>query len=375
MSSCLAQGTDALPKVMRSPRSVDIDLTSRCNLKCLYCYYFDNPSVPYKDLPTDEWLNFFDELGRLGVMDVCLAGGEPFMRPDLKELLEGIVRNRMRFNLLSNGSLIDDDIAEFIASTGRCNYVQVSIDGSSPDIHDACRGKGSFEKAVRGIRVLQKHGVPVASRLTIHHFNVGRLDEITDFILNDLGLPGFGTNSAGYLGSCRKNAENVQLTVEDRKLAMSTLLRLDQENPGRISAASGPLAEAKHWRRMEQSRLRGDSTSPMGGHLTACGCPHQKIAVRSDGVIVPCNMLAHIVLGRINIDSFQDVWLHSPAMMHMRLRHRIPLSEFEFCRGCPYMPYCTGNCPGLAYSITGKVDYPSPDSCLRKFLEEGGRIP
>jgi SynChlorMet cassette radical SAM/SPASM protein ScmE len=375
MISCKAQEINPPPKVMRSPRSVDIDLTSRCNLKCLYCYYFDNTSVSYKDLPAEEWLTFFEELGRLGVMEVCLAGGEPFMRQDLKELLEGIVRNRMRFNLLSNESLIDDEIAEFIASTGRCNYIQISIDGYSPETHDACRGKGSFEKAVRGIRILQRHGVSVASRLTIHHFNVSKLDEITDFILNDLGLPGFGTNSAGYLGSCRKNAEDVQLSVKDRQKAMSTLLRLENEHPGRISAAAGPLAEARHWRRMEQARVRGDSTFPIGGRLTACGCPNQKIAVRSDGVIVPCNMLPHIALGRINLDSFQEIWLKSPEMMHMRLRHMIPLSEFDFCSGCPYMPYCTGNCPGLAFSITGKVDYPSPDSCLRKFLADGGSVP
>ncbi len=281
----------------------------------------------------------------------------------------------MRFNLLSNGSLIDDDIADFIANTGRCNYVQISIDGFSPETHDVCRGKGSFEKAVRGIRILQKHGVPVASRLTIHHFNVNKLDEITDFILNDLGLPGFGTNSAGYLGSCRKNAENVQLTVEDRQIAMSTLLRLEKEHPGRISAAAGPLAEARHWRRMEQAKILGDLTFPIGGHLTACGCPNQRIAIRSDGVIVPCNMLPHSALGRINEDSLQEIWLNSPEMMRMRLRHRISLSEFDFCHGCPYISYCTGNCPGLAFSITGKVDYPSPDSCLRKFLADGGSVP
>jgi MoaA/NifB/PqqE/SkfB family radical SAM enzyme len=59
----------------------------------------------------------------------------------------------------------------------------------------------------------------------------------------------------------------------------------------------------------------------------------------------------------------------------MRERSQIPLTDFEFCEGCPYIPYCTGNCPGLAYSITGKVDHPSPDACLRQFLEDGGRIP
>ena len=119
------------PPVMRTPRRVNIDITSRCNLRCRYCYFFDNSAVNYRDLPTEEWLRFFAELGELNVMDVILAGGEPFIRSDLPTLLDGIVQQRMRFALLSNGALITDDIAAFIARTGRCNYVQVSVDGAS----------------------------------------------------------------------------------------------------------------------------------------------------------------------------------------------------------------------------------------------------
>ena len=92
-----------LPRVMCTPRGVDIQLTAKCNLRCRYCYFFNNLAMEYRDLPTAEWLRFFDELGSLGVMDVTLSGGEPFMREDLPALLEGIVRNRMRFALLSNG--------------------------------------------------------------------------------------------------------------------------------------------------------------------------------------------------------------------------------------------------------------------------------
>jgi len=118
------------PRVMRTPRHLDLELSARCNLRCRYCYYFDNPAVPYEDLPTGEWLQFFRELGSLGVMDVTLAGGEPFIRPDLPELLEGLVSSGLRFSLLSNGPLIDDEIARVIAASGRCDYVQVSLDGS-----------------------------------------------------------------------------------------------------------------------------------------------------------------------------------------------------------------------------------------------------
>jgi SynChlorMet cassette radical SAM/SPASM protein ScmE len=362
-------------KVMRSPRELDIEITARCNLRCRYCYFFNNPAVEYRDLPADEWLKFFDELGSLGVMKLTLAGGEPFIREDLPVLLEGIVRNRMRFSLLSNGGLIGDEIAAFIARTGRCEYVQVSVDGSCPEIHDSCRGKGSFEGAIRGIRTLRSHRLNAAVRVTIHRNNVHDLENIAHFLLDELGLPNFGTNSAGYLGICCVNADDLMLNMEERKEAMATLLRLVEKYPNRISASAGPLSEGRAWRLMEDARAQGKPALPDRGHLTACGCPSRKISVRADGTIVPCNMLNHMELGRINHDSLAEVWQNSPALNQLRNRRAIPLTDFEFCAGCSYIPYCTGSCPGLAYALTGKVDHPSPDACLRRFIEEGGAIP
>lgn len=365
----------AASRVMRAPRSLVVEITARCNLRCRYCYFFNNPAVDYRDLPTDEWLKFFDELGSLGVMRITLAGGEPFIRNDLPALVAGIVRNRMRFSVLSNGGLIDDDIAAFLAGTGRCEYVQVSVDGSCADVHDSCRGKGAFDGAVRGIRTLQRHGLFVAARTTIHRNNVHDLENVARFLLEDLGLPDFGHNVAGYLGACCANAQDVLLTLAERQQAMATLLRLAEKYPGRLVAQAGPLTDARMWRRMEDARAQNAPAFRNGGHLTGCGCPSNKISVRADGAIVPCNMLEHVVLGRINRDSLADVWQHSPALNQLRRRSAIPLAEFEFCAGCPYVPYCTGNCPGLAYSLTGSVDHPSPDACLRRFLEEGGVIP
>ena len=363
-----------ISKLMRTPRSLDIEITPRCNLRCRYCYFFNNPAVVYRELPTDEWLKFFNELGSLGVMNVTVAGGEPFMRDDLPELLEGIVRNRMRFSLLSNGSLIDDEIAAFIAGTRRCEYVQVSVDGSCPETHDSCRGKGSFEGAVRGIHTLQRNRINVAVRVTIHRKNVNDLEPIAHLLLEELGLASFSTNSAGYLGTCRLNAEGVLLNTQERKVAMATMLRLAEKYPGRILATAGPLSEGHAWQRMEEARAQGAQAFANGGRLTGCGCTSNKIAVRADGAIVPCIMLAHMELGHINEDPLLDVWQHSLALNQLRRRHTIPLTGFEFCADCSYIPYCTGNCPGLAYTITGSVDHPSPDACLRRFLEQGGAI-
>jgi len=362
-------------KTICTPRSVDLDITNQCNLRCRYCYHFSGAGDVDQDLPKEEWLRFFQELNRCAVMTVTLAGGEPFFRKDLKDLIESIVENRMRFNILSNGTLITDDMADFLFSTGRCNGVQVSIDGSKPEPHDAFRGKGNFKRALEGIRCLKKHRVPVQVRVTIHRHNVSDLEAITELLLEEIGLPDFSTNAASYMGLCRQNVDQVGLSVEDRTLAMETLLKLNEKYDDRISAQAGPLAEALMWTQMEQARKNGDDSIPMGGSLTACGCVMDKIAVRADGTIVPCTMLSHMELGRINRDDLKEIWQNHPEMKKMRQRRNISLNDFEFCKGCQYINYCTGNCPGLAYTLTGEVNHPSPDACLNRFLEEGGRLP
>ena len=250
----------------------------------------------------------------------------------------------------------------------------MSVDGSCAEIHDSCRGKGSFNGAIRGIRTLQRHRINVAVRVTIHRNNVNDLENTAHLLLEELGLANFSTNSAGYLGTCRLNADDVLLNIQERKLAMATLLRLAEKYPDRISANAGPLADGYAWRRMEKARAQGAQAFPNGGRLTGCGCTSNKIAVRADGTIVPCIMLAHMELGRINEDPLLDVWQHSLALNQLRRRYTIPLTESEFCAGCSYIPYCTGNCPGLAYTLTDSIDRPSPDACLRRFLEEGGVI-
>jgi len=362
-------------RIMKTPRSIDIDITNECNLRCGYCYHFTGPGDVKKDLPRDEWLEFFDELGRCGVMNVCLAGGEPFIRKDLKEILSGIIKNRMRFKLLSNGTLITDDMASYIASTGRCDSIQVSIDGATPDVHDLSRGKGSFERAIAGMQTLRGHRIPVTVRVTITRHNVMDLDRIASFLLEDIGLRSFSTNSAGPLGLCRKNRESMELTIGERQTAMETLLRLNARYNGRIGAMAGPLAEARHWKMMVDARKRGLKRMPNRGYLRACGGVMNKMAVRADGVMIPCTQMSHISLGRINKDKLTDVWQGHPEMKRLRERREIPLDSFGFCKGCDYIPLCTGSCPGLAYAFLEKEDHPSPDACLRRFLEAGGVVP
>ena len=356
-------------RVMPTPRSVDLEITSRCNARCKYCYYLNNEGVVYKDLPTSRWLQFFDELGRAKVMSVCLAGGEPFIRKDLFELLDGIIRNKMRFQILTNGSMVTREIARRLRATGRCSSVQVSLDGSCAAVHETMRGKGTFRPALNAIRNLLTEDVPTTVRVTVHAYNIEDLPAIARLLLEEVGLPSFSTNSISAMGTRGKYGDSLFLTAAQRLRAMKVLAALDEKYPGRIQAQAGPLAEWKGFGEMEAARSSGKPI-PGRGRLVGCGCMFSSLAVRADGALTPCVALPQMVLGYIGKDSLEDVWRNSPQLNKFRRRRSIPLKRFRECRGCEYIQSCTGNCAGGALSLLGDANRPSPDACLRRFEKE-----
>ena len=362
-------------KVMKIPSELELTITSQCNLRCTYCSHFSSAGDVNKDLPTDEWLQFFEELGDCTVQVVTFSGGEPFFRKDIKQLIQGVVDNRMRFAFLSNGTLITEEIAEYIKSTGRCNSIQVSIDGPGPESHDIFRGDGSFAKALNGLKILLKYGIQPEVRVTIHKKNIDKLDEIARLLIEEIGLSGFSTNSASHLGLCRKNEGMVQLTADDFTYAIENLNRLNKKYNGAIAGLAGPVALGKFWGEIENAIAEGKDGSPGCGYLTSCNGVFKQLGVRSDGIIVPCTQINHIELGRINKDSLRDLWQNHPELKRLRQRQNIPLTEFEYCKDCKYVQFCRGGCPALAYTLTGSDELPSPDMCYKRFLELGGSLP
>ncbi len=360
---------DARPAIS-NPRRAEIAITGRCNLRCRYCFYAEEMAA-HSDLPTSAWLALFDELGSLGLLDVGLTGGEVFTRPDLFDLIDRVIANRMRYSLCSNGTLLDERmLARF--ETGkrrlRLNSIQLSVDGSEARVHNRSR-PGSFVPTMRALRLLKEAAFPVSVRVTITRHNLDDLDGIARLLLDDVGLPSFSTNEAFPMGQGCSNQGEVTLPPQAQLEAMRTLERLLERYPGRITAMAGPLAKRRAYADMEESRRTGVRTSRWGmGFLTACGCVFSRIDVLHNGDIVPCHILHRQVLGNITRDSILDVWRHHPVLAALRERRTIPMSAVPGCEGCDWAPYCNGSCPGVTQETTGDFNRANPDDCYRRFL-------
>lgn len=371
MSEPAARVTEVIGRrVMGAPASVDIAITGRCNLACRYCFYADE-MVALRDLPEARWLALFEELGRLAVQRVTLTGGEIFTRADLFELLDGVIASRMRYSLLTNGTLITEAVlARFTEGRRRqrLDSIQVSIDGSRAEVHDRSRPE-SFSRALRGLRLLHEAGFPVTVRVTVNRHNVDDLEAIAALLLEDVGLSGFSTNEAFGCGATARDAA-VMLSPAQRAQAMATLARLAERYPGRIGASAGPLAYAREFERIDAAMARGETGFAGRGTLCGCGGMWSKLAVLHDGTWVPCHNLSALALGRIGEDAMQDVWLRHPLMQRLRARHRISLARFASCRACVYRGFCTGGCPGGAVFETGEVDAPNLATCALRLRGE-----
>jgi SynChlorMet cassette radical SAM/SPASM protein ScmE len=356
------------------PSSVTIAITGRCNLRCQYCFYAGEMAA-LKDLPTERWQAFFAELGALAVQRVTLTGGEVFTRRDLFDLIDSLIANRMRYSLLTNGTLIDEKmLARFQVGKRRLRLdsIQVSIDGSCAEIHNRSR-PNSFERAVRGLRLLKEAGLPVTVRTTINRHNLHDLENVARLLLEEIGLPSFSTNEAMPMGAGCDNQGDITLSAVEKLEAMRITQRLLERYPGRLQAQAGPQAKLKMYAEMEHARQTGEKTTRWQmGYLTACGCTFSKLDILHNGTIVPCHILHQLKLGHIASDSLEEIWHTHPILEALRARRSVPMQEVAGCMGCEWASYCNGSCPGLAYELTSDLNRANPEDCYRSFLAETG---
>lgn len=363
------------PDISDAPINFDISLTGKCNLRCPYCFYA-HEMQHRKDLFEEDWFTFFNELRGLAVQDLTLSGGEVFIRSGLENIIDNLIDNKMRYSLLTNGTLINEKTLLLLEKGNRrqrLDYIQVSIDGSRPEIHDKIRGKGSFARSIRGLRLLQEANLPITSRVTINRYNVDDLENIAHLLLEDIGLSSFGTNDAMPMGAGCDNQSTITLLPLQQLKAIKKLHELENQYNGRITASAGPLAKWKYYGEMEYARATGEKNAKRQmGYLTACGGVFNKLAVHHDGVISPCNMLSEVELGIINRESIKTIWKSHPVLKSLRERRKIPMQKVPGCEDCEWAPYCNGSCPGLAYTMTGDFNLANPHDCYKKFLEETG---
>ncbi len=133
-----------------APHAITMAVTSDCNLKCIHCSAFRRETTD--SLTTEEWCSVIDQCAEMGMTDLIITGGEPFLRKDLDALVRRVVKNGCIPDIFTNGTMLTDENLQKVKDAG-CDTLFVSIDSPYAEEHDVLRGKdGTWQKAIDGIK-------------------------------------------------------------------------------------------------------------------------------------------------------------------------------------------------------------------------------
>ena len=165
-----------------------------CNIACLHCFISCGPKNHQHEMLTVEQVrDALAEAKKQGVREYYFTGGEPFLHPDIRELIT-MTLEQGPLSILTNGILIDEEMATWLGETFQtARYsldLRVSLDGSTPEDNDKVRGKGTFNRIIAGIERLARHGINPVITVTEVRPEMGHPKERAAFMefVRTLGL-------------------------------------------------------------------------------------------------------------------------------------------------------------------------------------------
>jgi len=322
------------------PLSVHLDLTYRCNEKCVHCY-LDHDD--HGEMTTTEIKHLLREMADAGVFFLTFSGGEIFLRKDFFEILEYASALTFCIKLKTNALLIREAHAVRLRDLG-VTSIQVSIYSHRPEAHDSItKVPGSLRRSINAIRFLKSQGLKVILANVLMMQNMGDHHGVRA-LAEELGAE----YTLDPTITPMMDGDRSILDLNAGEDALHHLFR-DEAYVGNAEEFCAPPPAP------DEDSL--DSLPCSAGH-TAC-------YVSPYGEFYPCVQFP-ISCGNVRQQSFIDIWRNSEQLKEVR---SIRLRDLSSCSQCAHGSTCT-RCPGLAY-MEGNMRGPSTLDCEKSFARTG----
>lgn len=346
---------------LSAPSKLYLELTRKCNLKCLYCYN-DSKINNTDNANINKIIQLLEEVYSLGTFEVRLTGGEPTLYSHFKELLEYLNKKDFWVSIGSNGFWKDDFIKEISKSCIK-TYI-FSLDGSI-EYNDFVRGKGSYERVLRTIKQLQKEGIEnIKLNCVLCKENIDEIEKLYSIAeQNNIQCINFGT----LRKSGRANFENklTDLDKNDMFEIVKKISKLREKNTVLLQTYYDIIdcENAKYPSSLmnKKSCAAGIEVAAISPDLDVYGCLASPANGTSDKKAKEI-----FIAGNLNEQNFSKIWLNSKkwqAYRNLKLNRNINCLSCQF-----YEKRCFGNCIVDSYKNQGEINSESP-LCFAKLLK------
>jgi len=345
-------------------------ITDRCNLRCTHCYQEDYSGSNELGLDglkqvADEIIRTLSKWKKRG--DIAITGGEPLLKDEMFPLIHYLesADEISSLDILSNGTLINDKILAQIQDLTKLRCVQLSMEGASSESNDAIRGKGTFQKVIKAIRLLRRGGINVNIMFTLQRRNVADIPSLIDLAVAE-GISVLTIERFVPIGSGAKIREELLSPEEIKRVFDYISERAEQEiNRGGLTSISQSRAL---WVMCNNNTVfPGAETSNKDAAGGICSIGLDGLCILPDATVLPCRRLP-IPIGNLKNDSLLKIWHTSDLLWEIADKRNLKGK----CNSCEFIAQCSG-CRAMAYAYTGDYLAEDPQCWKTKTDMRGGR--
>ncbi|KAA1192133.1 radical SAM/SPASM domain-containing protein [Photorhabdus heterorhabditis] len=361
--------------LFNAPVHIDFDMTNACNLACHHCHAASGKRQP-NELSTLEIKDAITQMHNNGVIDLTIAGGEPFLRPDLTDILSHTGDCAGLYTtVVTNGTLLKRDIVKKLARHCSGINFNISIDGSPPNKLDILRHRKNrdkirreqlFSQILAGAKSISNAGLTLGVSFVVSGMNADDLENVYDMAVHELGAEsvtairffpaGYGKNALNELALDYDTWEKMLLDLTRRHTTFSKL-SVSVSAPWEIylPLLHNGYSPQQVW---DIWRYRSTLTDPVysSEHQTGDASGIGDLNISSNGMVYPSVLMAgnqKVLCGNIREHSLQDIWYNSPVLKKLR---KLRLSEIGApCMECHIRDLCGAGSRARALSVTGKI--------------------
>ena len=329
------------------PLNGTFELTPCCNMACKMCYVRMTRDQQQAIAPlktAEEWLKLAETARENGMLYLLLTGGEPFLYPQIRELLEGLQRMGMIISINSNGTLIDEKVMEWLVKAPPMR-INITLYGSSNETYARlCGNPHGYDQATHAIRLLKEAGITVRLNCSVTPYNKDDLEGIFAFAeQEDLCV-----QASSYMFPPVRRDE-------------SMIGHNDRFSPEEAAYQGAKISCLLNGREKYLKRMETNAPQPMAGDVGE-DCPNlpdqgEGIRCRAGkcsfwitwkGDMMPCGMFP--TEGAPNV--FQEGFLSAWKKINQQVKEiRLPAA----CSVCSARDDCRA-CAAMAYTETGAFD-------------------
>lgn len=331
------------------------ELTLACNLRCKHCGSAAG-TCRKNELSLARALKLCKELEELGTKEVTLIGGEPLLSKKWFHISKKLNELGIKVNLVSNATILNDDIIKKLKQV-EINNFGVSIDGTKK-ANDAIRGRGTYNKIIETIKLLQKNNIKLSIATTVSKYNFHELERIYKKIIK-LDIKVWQIQLAMPIG--RMNS-NFMLAKRDLKKLIRFIIRVRNEKKIRIY----PGCNVGYFGGLEEKYRIQDEENALP-FWTGCYSGIFEVGIVSNGSIKGClAMKDTFIEGNVNETSLKEIWESKVAFSYNRKFQESCLKGF--CAACEFGELCRGGCPVISEVLTGSPN--NDEYCLERIEKE-----